>query len=892
MLALVSVVQMHFIGEDLGRLLEQQEFATAARQADDLDVRIQADEDVLRRLASGIPPGERDSPEHLRGYLRLRPALLATFDAVLLTSADGARLAALPEGYAASSPRPAAPADLARVVATGAPVVGQPLVDPGLGEPSLQILVPIVDADHRVVALMIAVLRLRNRNLLGPLYPDGSGKGARFVLVTREPTPRFLLPPPGYRALDPCPARFTSSLSRALAGFEGSTEDRLENGERELASYRSLRGMNWLLISLVPAKAAFAPIRAARGRLWLISAAVFLVVAPFVWAGAWLMLVPLSRLRDDIERLRGSGAEGPLAASGRRDEIGHLARVFSDVIGERARAAASHHDAEHRLRLTAESVARAKAEFLATMSHEVRTPLNGVLGIADLLLDTPLDPEQRDYAETIVRSGQSLLTILNDVLDLSKIEAGRLKLELIPFDPVRTVTDVIAVFAPSASAKGLAMDAAVADEVPRDLIGDPGRLRQVLMNLVGNALKFTDSGRIRVELGLGAGEDSEAKPGDEVVLEVAVIDTGIGMSADEQARLFQPFMQADESMTRRFGGTGLGLAICRRLVEMMGGGIRVQSTPGVGSRFAFSVRCGRAAPGSAQTDPMRPALEPRFAGRVLVVEDNPINRRVARANLGRLGLEVLEAGDGAQALEVLARETVDLVLMDLQMPVMDGLEATRRIRAAEAEGRLAGRRPIVAITANAMREALDDCRTAGMDGFLPKPFQRQQLFEILTRWLPGAAPVAAPAAIDSPASGPGPQREEPIDAAAFARLVDLMGEDLPVLAAEFLASTTQSLAAIRDALGSRDAECMRRQAHALQSSARTFGAEGLCRTARDLESRAASGAIVPNADVEALFAEFQRVRLALAQRPELAHTSGALAKAESGPEWTTSRGVD
>jgi len=886
-LGLVSAVQTRIVGEELTQLLAQQEFAAVSHEAEDLDVRFEADEDVLRRLAGMFPVDELHSAEQVRLYFKSRPALLATFDAMLLLRPDGVRLASLPEEYASGSRQPATASDLETLASTLAPVVSRPTQDAGFGEPSLQILVPVLDADHRLAAVMVGVLRLQNRNLLGTLGKTHRDNLGEFVVVTRDPAPRFVLPATGYQALELCPLHLAASLRRALGGFEGSSEDRLQNGERDLASYRSLRKVNWLLISLVPVDVAYAPMHAARKRLLLITGVVFLLVAPFVWASAWLGLSPLSRLRDDIEKLRHSGNEGALAAARRGDEIGDLARVFSDVIAERARAAASQHDAEHRLRLAAESVVRAKSDFLATMSHEVRTPLNGVLGIADLLLDTPLNPEQRDYTETIVRSGQSLLAILNDVLDLSKIEAERLKLELIAFDPVQTLTDVMSMFAPRASGKGVAMETVIAPEVPRDLIGDPGRLRQVLLNLVGNSIKFTAEGRIRVELGVAGDAPNQD---DDVTLSIKVIDTGIGMSPEQPAKLFQPFTQADESMTRRFGGTGLGLTICLRLVQLMGGGFTVKSEPGVGSSFAFTLRCRRAAPGSVRTAAARPAVERRFSGRVLIAEDNAINRRVARANLRRLGLEVLEAEHGAEALEILACEQVDLVLMDLHMPVMDGLEATRRIRATEVDGRRNVRLPIVAITANAMREALDACVSAGMDGFLPKPFQRQQLLEILTRWLP-ASPLREVAAIApdrAPSGAAGaakPPLDEVIDAAAYAHLVDLMGDELPVLAREFLNSSTQSVAAIRDALNAQDATRLKRQAHMLQSGARAFGALTFCRLASELEAAATAGGIAGHESlVEQLLAEFQRVRMALALRPELsagsdaAHSSGGAAR--------------
>ncbi len=337
---------------------------------------------------------------------------------------------------------------------------------------------------------------------------------------------------------------------------------------------------------------------------------------------------------------------------------GGFVTVYTDVT--------ARHEESRRLieaRENAEGTARAKSEFLATMSHEVRTPMNGVLGLADLLLDSELSLDQRDYVETIQRSGQALLEILNDILDLSKIEAGKLELESIAFDPLQAMNDVLALSGTRASAKGLLLSGEAAPDLPRDVVGDPGRLRQVLGNLLGNSLKFTDSGHVRIAAAVA---ESTAE---EVVLRYTITDTGIGMTPEQRDKLFRPFTQADASTTRRFGGTGLGLAICLRLVEMMGGAFKVASEPGQGSTFSFTMRCKRAAAGASRAAASQAHAPRRFTGRVLVVEDNVVNRKVARATLKGFGIEVLEAENGSLALQVLARERVDLVFMDVHMPV-------------------------------------------------------------------------------------------------------------------------------------------------------------------------------------------------------------------------------
>ena len=356
-----------------------------------------------------------------------------------------------------------------------------------------------------------------------------------------------------------------------------------------------------------------------------------------------------------------------------------------------------------------------------------------------------------------------------------------------------------------------------------------------------------------------------------LVLEYCVTDSGIGMTPDQQSRLFRPFMQADTSTTRRFGGTGLGLAICRQLVEMMGGAFTVASEPGRGSTFSFTVRCQRAEAGASR--PQVPDALParRFSGSVLVVEDNPVNRKVARATLKSLGIEVLEAEDGSRALHVLSRHDVDLILMDMHMPVMDGLEATRRIRAAEVAGERTGRQAIVAMTANVLREAVDACREAGMDDFLPKPFARAQLLAILSRWLVAdgsqdavqatTRPTTTRQANPAPEDGVADREASAIDPAVFRRLAETMEDELPMLVEDFIAETARMLAALADPLEARDAVIVTRHAHTLKSSAAMVGALSLSALARGLEAQSVnatfSGLGAARAAIED---EFARVR--------------------------------
>jgi PAS domain S-box-containing protein len=374
---------------------------------------------------------------------------------------------------------------------------------------------------------------------------------------------------------------------------------------------------------------------------------------------------------------------------------------------------------------------RLKSEFLATMSHEIRTPMNGVIGMTALLRDTPLTPAQADYVRTIESSGGSLLTILNDILDYSKIEAGRIELEIAPFNLRECVHDALDLFAANARGKNIHLDSAIAAQVPVWVAGDATRLRQILANLLGNAVKFTDAGEVKVTL--------DAEPPDHTTshqrLTFTVSDTGIGISPEGMERLFKSFSQVDASMTRRFGGTGLGLAISKRLAELMGGTMWVESQPGSGSIFSFTVLVEpRAAPkgaaaGSSASE-LDATLGQRCPLRVLVAEDNPVNQRVATLLLQRLGYRATVAGNGREAVAALETADYDVVLMDVEMPEIDGCEATRQIRAR----RQTPAQPwIIALTAGAMPE--DRARTvaAGMNDFLTKPVRTEALATALAR---------------------------------------------------------------------------------------------------------------------------------------------------------------
>ncbi|QRM19277.1 response regulator [Dechloromonas sp. TW-R-39-2] len=551
-----------------------------------------------------------------------------------------------------------------------------------------------------------------------------------------------------------------------------------------------------------------------------------ITVAAIYAALRWIVF-PMKHMSDHLHRMSKEEDGGVLSVPEGHEttEIGRLVGDVNDLTAHLALA-----------RQQAERANRAKGDFLANMSHEIRTPINAVVGMAHLALKTGLTAKQRDYLEKIRVSGSHLLDLVNDVLDVAKIEAGKLTLENVPFSLPNMIRRLEGVASLRADEKGLQLEVDVDRNIPVCLNGDELRVGQILINYLNNAIKFTDKGTIRLSATLVSKDEKVC------CLRFTVSDTGIGLSGEQMKRLFASFEQADISTTRKFGGTGLGLAICRELADLMGGEVGVESAPGCGSTFWATLRLGIAPDDAVAHEAADSSWlggnEIHLSGmHILLAEDNLINQQIAIELLEEYGVKVSAASNGLQALALLERMHFDCVLMDVRMPELDGIEATHRIR----QNPLFADLPIIAMTANARTEDRDECFAAGMNDFISKPVDPVQFFRIVMKWVKPVAdaPLAATESAMLPRSVVSNIAE--VDTAVIRKLVKNDTVKILRFVQNFLGSTASGVAELGPALLAGDIEQLARTAHRLKSSSKSMGAANLGELLDRLESAAKCG---------------------------------------------------
>jgi len=867
-------LQFYVLREDIVQRIEKHEFRQLSDFAENLDEKLQDSKDMLASVGLNLPSAHMKDVGKLEKLLQREHALLTVYDDLYIFDKKGVLLTDWPVKPGRRTLNMSSRDYIQRVLKTHQPVISKPLLGKATKQPIVVVAAPILDKQQQLIGIIGGVLNLYKPNLLGAIATRKNGENGYYFLVTQDrvriahPDPKLILTqvPEGSSNLP---------FENAIQGFEGTQEGVSTRGVQGLYTFKRLKSTDWIVASMIPSTEAFAPIKNLYTKMVLVTLLLTLTLVPLMWGFVARLIQPLGGLaqamHDTAAQMR-DGAPAALVPEQGGQEIQTVAHAFNEFVTARIHA-------ENELSLArdaAQAANASKSNFLANMSHEIRTPMNGILGMTELCLQTRMTSEQRSYLEMVSASANSLVAVINDILDFSKIEAQKLHLDPHEFSLHALIRQASRTLSLRAAEKELELVCDLAPDVPDLVVGDPVRLQQVITNLLGNAIKFTAQGEIVLSVHI-----MKLAPEDQGLwLEIRIRDTGIGISRDKQAIIFDVFTQADSSTARRFGGSGLGLTISRSLVEMMGGHIEVQSQLGQGSTFSFTTRLELAratptlkdrlhpqlkgqtalvvddnassraillqrlscaglhavasdsaahalhnpqlaqaryalvdvsmpdidgyalaaqlrqrmgpeqltiimlgalseqiseeqlqplgiqgflvkpvdphelvnvlnSPVQAQLNPLDSATPPQPvhatapSRRVLLAEDTPINQTLQTILLNRMGYEVTIANNGLEAVEAFRSGSFDLVLMDVQMPEMGGVEATQQIR--ELESTRAGiRTPIIAVTANALKGDRDHYIASGMDGYVSKPISLEALKSEMARLMPDAPSNVTP----------------------------------------------------------------------------------------------------------------------------------------------------
>ena len=717
-------LQFYVLRSDIVQRIEKHEFKQLTELAEHLDERLQDSMAMLASVGGNIRADQLNDLGQMEQLLQREHALLTVYDDLYIFDAKGNLLVDWPVKPGRRALDMSSRDYIQGVITTGETVISKPILGKATKQPIVVVASPIFDRENKLIGILGGVLNLYKPNLLGSLASRKNGETGYYYMVTKDRV--RIAHPDASLILKTVPeGRPNMPLENALQGFEGTQEGVNNRGLKGLFTFKRLKSTDWILASVVPSAEAFAPIGDLSERMILVTLLLILTLLPLVWGFVSKLIQPLQDLaqamHDTAEHMQEGQVIAPIEERGGK-EVKTVVQAFNAFVEAR-----THAEKDLALaRDAAQAASASKSHFLANMSHEIRTPMNGILGMTELCLQTRMTSEQRSYLEMVAASANSLVAVINDILDFSKIEAQKLHLDPHEFSLHGLIRQATRTLSLRACEKKLELICDMAPNVPDMVVGDPLRLQQVLTNLLGNAIKFTAHGEVMLSVAC-----MNPPPNDQGIwLEIQIQDTGIGISTDKQALIFDVFTQADSSTARRFGGSGLGLAISRSLVQMMGGDIHVRSQLGQGSTFSFHIQLQRA----HSVPALNHKLNPQLAGKIaLVVEDNARSRVILTQRLQSAGLHPVASDSAANALHIPQLMQVRYALIDVDLPDIDGYALAAQMRKMRTVEELS----IIMLGALSEQVSEEELDRLEIQSFLIKPVDPHELIAVLNKQLEG-----------------------------------------------------------------------------------------------------------------------------------------------------------